>query len=404
MTPAFRSTDRVPAVVLGGGLQALGVTRCLAREGVPVLNLSGGSGLIVELVRRSRWYTPLDGDYDPRVERDPERLGRHLSTAVSGEAVLFPCSDDFVATVASLPRRHRERFRSFLPGADVVRTLMDKSSLAEAARRADVPHPATRRVESVEELERLDSAWFERALLKPTDSLRFFREHGVKARPVRGRREAIREFEEYFADSEMEALVQKIVPGSPSTHVFLDGYRSPEDGIVGLLVRRRERMYPPDTGNSTSMITVPRDSAGDAVASLRRLLERVGFHGIFSAEYKEDASDGVSRLIEVNVRPWWFVEFTARCGVDTCSMAYRDVIGAGVEPDPSYEVGRRCVYRYYDLQAGLREVGEGRLSPLEWLRSWVGSDSPIFARDDPAPALRTGTRRALRAVRRRLPG
>lgn len=391
-------------MVLGHGLQALGVTRCLAREGVPVLNLSGGSGLIPELVRRSRWYAPLGGDYDPRVERDPEVLGRHLSAALSGEAVLFPCSDDFAATVASLPRRHRDRFRSFLPSADVVQTLMDKSSLAEAARRAEVPHPPTRRVGSVEELERLDGAWFERALLKPTDSLRFFQEHGVKARPVGGRREAIREFEEYFAGGEVGALVQQIVPGPPSAHVFLDGYRSREDGIVGLLARRRERMYPAETGNSTSMITVPLDSVRDAVASLRRLLERVGFHGIFSAEYKEDASDGEARLIEVNVRPWWFVEFTARCGVDTCAMAYRDVIGAGVEPDPSYEVGRRCVYTYYDLQAAMKGVGGARMGPAEWLRSWAGSDDAIFAWDDPAPALGTATVRALRAVRRRLPG
>lgn len=393
------SRQRVPAVVLGDGLTALGVTRCLGRNGIPVVNVARGSGFL----QQSRWYGGLDEDYDPEIERDPGRLRELLSRALPGGGVLFPCSDAFVLTVASLTSEEGGgRFRSFLPHRDVVETLIDKSSLAGAARRAGVPHPVTRVVDSAQDLEGLDEGWFEGALLKPTDSLRFFQEYGVKARRVQGREEAIREYEHYFADGDIGALLQQYVPGPPSNHIFVDGYRTRGGQLAGVLVRRRERMYPPDTGNSSSMVTIPRSSAGGAVASLSRLLDSVDFRGIFSAEFKEDGTSGDVCLIEVNVRPWWFVEFTARCGVDVCTTAYLDVTGASFERDPSYRVGRRCVYAYYDLHAGLSGVGEGRLSAIEWLRSWIGSDRPIFAWDDPAPAVHSAVDRFARAVGRRM--
>lgn len=392
------STGRMPAVVLGDGLTALGVTRCLGRNDIPVLNVARGSVLL----RRCRWYTPHREQYDARVERDPNRLKRLLSGALSEGGVLFPCSDAFVLTVASLTSEGSERFRSFVPDRDVVETLIDKRSLADAARRAGVPHPDTRVVESAEDLEHLDEKWFESALLKPTDSLRFFTEHGVKGRPVQGREQALREYEKYFAHGEVGALLQQYVPGPPSAHIFLDGYRSRDGGFAGLLVRRRERMYPPHTGNSSSMVTIPRASAEGAVASLSRLLASVDFHGIFSAEFKEDQTTGEARLIEVNVRPWWFVEFTARCGVDVCTTGYLDVTGTSFEGDPSYDVGRRCVHTYYDLHAGVNGIRKGELNVFEWLRSWIGSDRPIFARDDPAPALHAAVNRLARATKRRL--
>lgn len=392
------STGRVPAVVLGDGLTALGVTRCLGRNDIPVLNVARRSVLL----RRCRWYTPHGEEYDARVERDPKRLKRLLSGALSDGGVLFPCSDAFVLTVASLTSEAGERFRSFVPDRDVVETLIDKRSLAHAARRAGVPHPATRVVESAEDLERLDEKWFDGALLKPADSLRFFQQYGVKARPVQGREEAIREYEQYFADGDIQALLQEYVPGPPSDHIFVDGYRSREGEFAGLLARRRERMYPPHTGNSSSMVTIHRSSAEEAVASLDRLLASVDFRGIFSAEFKEDQTTGEARLIEVNVRPWWFVEFTARCGVNVCSTGYLDVTGTSFEGDPSYDVGRRCVHTYYDLHAGVNGIKKGELNVFEWLRSWIGSDRPIFAWDDPAPAVHAAVDRFARAAGRRM--
>jgi len=157
--------------------------------------------------------------------------------------------------------------------------------------------------------------------------------------------------------------------------------------IRALFARRRLRMFPPDFGNSTLMVSVPRTEVGDAPKTLARLFEELRYRGIFSAEFKQDARDGRFKLLEVNARPWWYVEFAARCGVDVCAMAVRDALGKPIETVDRYTVGRRCVYPYYDLSAVQVERAAGRLGLVAWARSWVGATQPVFRWNDPMPAL-----------------
>lgn len=391
-------TARPPAVVLGTGLTALGVTRSLAREDVPVRHLSPGAGV---LLRASRWYRPLVEDPPPAIEEDAARLEEVVESAADPGSVLFPCSDAFVVTVGSTSRSFRERHVPYLADGDVLEALVDKAGLADLARRAEVPIPATVTVGSERELDELEEEWFRDSLLKPVDSQRFYRRFGVKSLPVTGREQA-REAYRRFRDEGMEPVLQRYVPGPPSAHLFVDGYRSGAGVFEGRLVRRRERMYPPRTGNSSSTVTVPPADGAAATGHLERLFEQAGFRGIFSAEFKEDAGDGTVRLLEVNVRPWWYVEFAANCGVNVCAMAYREAAGRPVEGADGYDVGRRCVYGYYDLHAGWSELRAGRLSARAWLTSWIGADRPVFARDDPAPAVRAAWTRVRRSLRRRL--
>ena len=73
-------------------------------------------------------------------------------------------------------------------------------------------------------------------------------------------------------------------------------------------------MHPPDFGNSSYMVSVPLQEAAGAVDTLRTIMGHTGFRGIFSAEFKRDADDGLFKLLEVNIRPWWYVEFNQRFG------------------------------------------------------------------------------------------
>lgn len=396
--PPIPVTSSPPAVVLGSGLTALGVTRSLARADIPVFHLCPRSSALLE---SSRWYRPIVDDPPPVCEDDPELLGTLLREHVRHNAVLFPCSDAFVVAVASMSSEARDRYRACLADREVLEMLVNKSTLAELASRADVPHPRTARVESDEDLRELDESWFRDSLLKPVDSLRFFRRFGVKSLPVASRDEAL-EARRWFQTGRLEAVLQRYVPGTPSAHLFLDGYRSADGRLEGLLVRRRERMYPSKTGNSSSTVTVPVGQGAEAAESLKRLFEAVGFHGIFSAEFKEDGEDGTPRLLEVNVRPWWYVEFAARCGINVCKMAYREALGEPIDSSAEYDVGRRCVYTYYDLYAGWNELRADRLTVLEWMGSWVGSDRAIFSWDDPMPALAAIWGRMRQVLRRRL--
>jgi predicted ATP-grasp superfamily ATP-dependent carboligase len=112
---------------------------------------------------------------------------------------------------------------------------------------------------------------------------------------------------------------------------------------------------------------------------------------VFSVEFKRDARDGVCRLIEVNARPWWFVEFAGQCGVNFCAMSVGDALGKPVVEVREYRVGRRCVYPYYDYPACSELRREGKLSLAKWFASWAGATQPAFRWSDPVPAVTAAT-------------
>jgi len=185
-----------------------------------------------------------------------------------------------------------------------------------------------------------------------------------------------------------EMLLQEYIPGPPTSHYFIDGFVDRDGVCRARFARRRLRMSPPDFGNSTLMVSVPLDDVGQAAEVLDALFADIRYRGIFSAEFKRDERDGLFKLIEVNARPWWYVEFAAQCGVNVCALALQDALGRPVGTISSYAVGRVCVYPYHDLSAARAERAAGRLGALEWLRSWIGPYQPVFKWSDPIPAAR----------------
>jgi predicted ATP-grasp superfamily ATP-dependent carboligase len=366
--------------VLGQGITVLGVQRILAAAGIPYF--------IVErddpFVTRSRFYRPLP-------EESPGQEPLDLETWLSGlaleRAVLLPCSDRWVSAVAGLASELRERFPSSTATTGTLDLLIDKGRFAGALDDLEIPHPRSRTVTSEAELAgALDEGWNE-GFLKPRDSGRFFAEYGVKAFRAGSASELAERLGTLTAAGH-GVIVQEYVPGPPSNHIFIDGFRDRSGRIRALFARRRLRMYPPWFGNSTFMRSVPIDEVKEAAEHLDRLLAHTRYRGVFSAEFKRDADDGRYKLLEVNTRPWWYVEFAARCGVDVCSMAYRDALEEPVRDVASYRTGATCVYPYMDYFACRELRRTGDLTAGDWIRSWASSSQPVFRLSDPWPAVR----------------
>jgi predicted ATP-grasp superfamily ATP-dependent carboligase len=200
----------------------------------------------------------------------------------------------------------------------------------------------------------------------------------------------------------MTVVLQEYIPGSFTEHYFVDGYVDRGGLIKGLFARRRLRIYPPDFGNSTAMVSIGLDEVSQAVESVRRVLGAVGYQGIFSAEFKRDPRDGLFKLLEVNTRPWWFIDFAVRCGVDVCRMAYDDARGEAVVPAEHYRVGATCVFPYYDFFAMQPLLKAGSMSWGRWLREILPALQPVSCWDDPAPGIVEFARVIRSAVRNRL--
>jgi predicted ATP-grasp superfamily ATP-dependent carboligase len=377
------TASRKPVLVFGSGLTVLGAIRLLHNAGfAPLVVTDPGS-----LVRRSRRFHPAPpsaSSADPK-----EDLPSYLEGLPLEHAPLLPCSDAWMLRVARCAPRLATRFPVSVSAACVLERLIDKWHLAELMREAGLPHPRTMPLDADTDLDALPASTLASAFIKPRDSLRFFSHFGVKAFRVGSRQEIATRLAQ-IAPTGLAVQLQEYIPGSPADHYFVDGFIDRTGQMVGLFVRRRLHMYPADFGNSTLMESVPVSAAADAVETVKRLLSPVSFRGVFSVEFKRDARDGVFRLIEVNTRPWWFVEFAGQCGVDVCEMAVRDALGEPSRPVNHYAVGRRCVYPYYDYHACLAMYREGTLTLPEWIASWATATQPVLRWSDPWPAVASG--------------
>ena len=377
------SAGTPPVIALGGYITVLGAIRSLAAAGVR----SFCATEVEPYIEHSRFYHELPGTGG--VLRDPADLPRYLQSLSIPRAVLMPCADDWVLAVARLEPELAERFPSSAPSLSVLSEFLDKSKLETLLDRFEVQRPETHPVSARDSLEAVDwssgVSWF----LKPANSQRFRRRFGVKAFRVATLPEARTRWDEIH-EAGLEVVLQEYVSGPASNHYFVDGFVDRTGQIQALFARRRVRIHPPDFGDSSSLVSVPLSEVEPAAEACRRLLEGVGYRGIFSAEFKLDAKRGSFKLIEVNTRPWANVGFATRCGVNAPLMAYRDALGLRVPRVERYAVGRRFCFFPSDLSACIRLRRSGQLGLGQWLSFWVGAQPSVLAGNDPLPAVKQG--------------
>jgi predicted ATP-grasp superfamily ATP-dependent carboligase len=376
----------MPALVLGGGITGLGVLRILARARIPSFLVAGPD----DLAFQSRHARPAPG---AGLDAARANLASWLADSPVARAVLIPCSDHWVSAVSRLPPEMEPRFPASVPSPDALDIAIDKSRFAALLARIRVGHPRTWPVASAADLDAIPADAFRHGFLKPRDSQAFFARYGVKGFWVRDVAEAAARLAEVQAAG-LAVQLQEYVPGPPTAHVFIDGFADRTGTIRALLARRRLRMFPTDFGNSTSMVTIPLSAASGAVDAVRAMVEALEYRGVFSVEFKQSEADGTWHALEINARPWWYVDYAARAGIDVITQAWLDAQERQVETLGDYRIGRRCVYPYYDFFA-VRSEGGG---VARWLAGIPGADQPVFRMSDPGPSWRE----ARNFVRRKL--
>jgi predicted ATP-grasp superfamily ATP-dependent carboligase len=369
-----------PVLVLGSGVTALGVCRTLGRARIPNYLVNADR----DFANRSRWVDPLQ--VVATESADVAALVDLLSDLELERAVLMPCSDRWSNAVAGLPDSMGLRFPASVSTGRAVEVLTDKNQLREYLEYLEVPGPRTIPVHGPEDLAGISDEEIPGFFLKPRDSQSFSRRFRRKAFTVTDRADAIRRLQE-MSEVGLEAVFQEYVVGPMDAHYFIDGFVDRYGQVKALFARRRLLMFPVDFGNSTLMVSVPLDEIMPAVESLRRLLAGLDYRGIFNAEFKRDERDGLYKLLEVNVRPWWFVEFAALSGVDVVTMAYLDALDREVEPVLDYEPGLRHMMFAQHLRALLALRPEGRLTLQQWLRESRGASDAVFRWNDPMPGV-----------------
>jgi predicted ATP-grasp superfamily ATP-dependent carboligase len=379
--PTSPRPERLPVLVLGAHITALGVLRVLARRGIPSYVVEATSNII----SRSRWYRPTVRTL-PETS-DPAVLDGFLRSLDLPGAVLIPCSDQWALAVSGLPAETRQRFPASVPPHAAVEQFVDKDRFRALTDRLDLPRPRSLSVRVPADLDRATDEELASAFLKPTESYRHNRRFGTKGFFVHSREQARRLVEQASEDG-ITFMLQEWIPGDESRTILIDGFVDRTGAIAAMVARRRVRMHPPRLANTCSDVTIPLDEVRECLPPLRTLLEAVDYRGIFNVEFKHDERDGRFRIIELNPRPFWLIGHIARAGLDLPWLAYLDAQELPLPAPAPYQVGRYGMYEIVDATAILNAWRRLRRPAGPVLGPWLRGDRALFWWSDPLPAVR----------------
>jgi predicted ATP-grasp superfamily ATP-dependent carboligase len=371
------------ALVTPGNLRsALAVTRSLGRQGVAVTvadehrrSLAGASRYCRDLIRVPSPAQFPEAFVDA-ILREVDR-GKHR--------VLIPTDD----IALSLLSQARARFDGLavlpFPDAEIVQLAHDKGALMSLAEEKGVPVPRTVVVREPADLERAIQHVGFPAVVKAR----------VSQLAVGGQWRTGGGTHYVHTRAELEAACRAVGDAIPFPLVQ-EYIRGDGRGVFALMNRgrlraafahRRLREKPPSGGVSVLCESVALDPG--VLAQAEQILEALKWHGVAMVEFKRDARDGVSKLLEINGRFWGSLQLSVDAGVDFPYLLYRLAVAGDVEPVSTYTTGVRLRWGLGNVDWLLLRLREsGRLQAVREFLTPAGrlARGEVLRGDDPAPA------------------
>jgi len=300
------------AIVVGGGVNALGVLRSLAQADVSVcvLDTDLRSPAMRSRHANARLVATLEG---------PEFMAelQQVAKSCSHRAVLFLTEEKTVNTVSKMRSALPATLQVRLPDHDRLNALMHKQGFYDLAAAIDAPVPRTVRLQGLEDLANVGDLSFP-CVLKPSEKSYAYGAKFEKAYKVESPSEVValyREIEPVLADM----VVQEWIEGSDAEIYFCLQYIGADGTVVASFPGRKIRSWPPRIGGTASC-TAAWEHAKELSAITADFFHRVGFQGMGSMEYKRDARDGRFYMVEPTVGRTDFQQEVAT--VNGCNLPF----------------------------------------------------------------------------------
>jgi predicted ATP-grasp superfamily ATP-dependent carboligase len=367
-------------------LAALGVCRGLGPHGIAVSVVSTDRTSPAQYSRYARRVACPRG-------ADAESVVGVLVDVARGAAdrpVLYLTDD--ASLMAIEPHRSRLEAWYRFPHAPwpVLETVLLKDRLYRALEGV-VPVPKTREPERVEELGDVARELGWPIILKPrlrclSDAPaggQFEKVFGGKA--IRAR--SMAELEAAFRAAREHGfpmLVQEEVPGPVSSLYSVGLYATRRGEVPAAFTSQKLGQVPPDFGDG---LVVKAVWAPQVVPLAAAAVRALGYYGMADIEFKLDARTGEYKLLDINPRPWLWMNLPAACGVNLAHAAYLDALDRPVDPRAFEQ--RDFTTRWVSVRGLLvhvaRSLARGRVPHglVDALRRFRGRRvGPFLTRDD----------------------
>jgi predicted ATP-grasp superfamily ATP-dependent carboligase len=367
------------AIVLGGGINGLGVTRNLGRNGVHVY-------LVTDKVDEAMYSRYCEKHFVfPHVQEKKVALRSLLNRIEKGltdQGVVIPTTDLFSLHLSEISEDLEGNFCILLPKAETVRTLVDKKCFYNSVFNHKLPHPLTLFPESVKDAMEISRNIKYPAFVKPSISQVFSRRFGKKGFIAYSAAELI-QYYRLASKYGIDVMLQEVIPGSADRIYGIAGYFDKNHRPKALFGYHRLESWPPLFGTSSLIESIALSEIAEIKETVNSYLLQIGYYGIMEAEFKKDPRDGIFKFLEINARSWWQNSLPTKCGINIIFIAYLDSIGKSIKYSEEYGAGVKWINFLDDLRS-LTLTGHMRLG--DWSLHLKGvRDCAFFSIDDAVP-------------------
>lgn len=311
---------RVPAVVVGGGLNGLGVLRALARAGVPVVVLEDDKLQPAMHSRLGRKVLHESGGAITAIETLVKLEEAHRRD----RPVLFLTREEDVSAVSAYRHKLEPLYRFTLPEPAVLSRMQHKGGFRELAEGQGALVPQTLCLTDGAQVESM-AALQPPLVVKPARRDAAYSAAFRKAYVLDSLDEA-RHLVERILPVLPDVIVQEWVEGDDSDLYFCLQYMQRRGPPAASFTGRKIRSWPARTGGTASCLPAP-DAAG-LTDTTTAFFRSTGVVGVAGMEYKRDRRSGTFYMIEPTVgRTDYQEEVASLNGVNIPLAAYCSELG-----------------------------------------------------------------------------
>ncbi len=385
------------ALIVGGTHGSLAMARSLGRRGIAVGFLTDDHQL-TGYSRYARFSATWNGP--SRADAAAELLAFGRARGLDGW-VLLAGGDAEAQMVARKRADLAAFFRVTTPDWESARFALDKKLTYQRAAELGIDHPWSHYPRDRQDIVDLECRF--PLVLKPTVRSERNAFTLAKAWRIDDRAALIARYDQAVAAAgENSAVLQEMIPGGGEAQFSYAGVFDRGQPVASL-VARRTRQFPVEFGYSSTFVeSIDNKIVEDAG---ERFLRSIDYSGLAEIEFKYDARDDRYKILDVNVRAWTWNSLGVRAGTDFTHVLWQLMAGQGAAPAPARgRPGVAWMHASRDIVAACQHMLSGRLSPLDYLRSFsMPLEFAAFAWDDPLPGLLDLPLVAARLATRRLP-
>ena len=386
-------SHKIPAVVLGAGINGLGVARSLARARVPVWLLDADARK-PEMRTRAARSLQIGGLHGQTLIDELEHLGETRFAGV--RPVLLLTQEESVKVISRDRDRLAPFYRFSLPGKDTVETLLHKYGFQRLAEQYDAPIPRLVRVTTQADLAELERLQYP-AVVKPGERNAGYSRQFKKAYRVASAAQA-RDLVRGILAVMPDVVVQEWIAGPDSNIHFCLQYLDRQSNVVASFTGRKIRSWPPEVGGTASCTAAPEAHA-ELSAITARFFKDSGVTGMAGMEYKRDARTGEMRMVEPTIgRTDYQEEVATLNGANLPFAAYCSELGLPVPAPVTTRNRAAWRVRPEDEQSALLQHQQPRSG---FPRGSHLTDA-LWRWDDPMPFVAQNLQRAWHMLRKRM--